>query len=551
MDAERSKSVSKDVRRDQSFRSLVRTPNGRSALAEFDKLGQQNSFVSIVNYNRLMSTLRDSGELEAALELFDQMQQKKIRPTEATYTIVLNICGMLGDLNRVERYYEQLKSTPGLELNHYIYSSMIDACVKCGSFERANKILEEMRKQGLKPTVGIYTSMINGCALMTEKDTSVADLCTSLLLTMRSLNISLNRVTYATAMKVYCMCQRRHMALDLLQEMQNQNISRDIVIYSTLLKGFSTKPADPHTCLQLFQQMKKDRIYPNSYIFGLILRACCMERDSETAMRLLDEMTKLGLKPNGVIYNSVLHAHMRSRSPEENAIDLANCEALLERMQSEGVAPTSYTFNTMIKLCAKANELQKGLDYFEEMKQQNIPSTVVTYTTLIGLYTQLGNPEDPKKYLEPCFAILEEMEEKSVRLDQRVFVALLAACRRARDAKTASEVIAKMKAHRIRPNRYITTALIDVLSEVGDIEQAFEVFNGMDAEKNLPDVVTFTCMLGAFLRKNDIASVIGILKKMKAMNVRPNEVTRKFLRRVDMESLTEADREAITNLINF
>jgi pentatricopeptide repeat protein len=64
-----------------------------------------------------------------------------------------------------------------------------------------------------------------------------------------------------------------------------------------------------------------------------------------------------------------------------------------EQMKQAKVKPDSFTYALLLKSLCKDGRTNNALDIFNEMKKKGITNNKAAYSTLIGYYSQKGEPE--------------------------------------------------------------------------------------------------------------------------------------------------------------
>jgi pentatricopeptide repeat protein len=91
---------------------------------------------------------------------------------------------------------------------------------------------------------------------------------------------------------------------------------------------------------------------------------------------------------------------------------------LLGDMMKVGVAPSTVTFNTMIKVCGRDGRLEEARAIYRKMKEKNCVPDIVTYNTLIALYLKAGKKQAALTYYR-------KMKEEGLCPDAVTFETLL------------------------------------------------------------------------------------------------------------------------------
>ena len=58
----------------------------------------------------------------------------------------------------------------GLQAGVNTYTSLIDACGKCGQLAKAHELLNQMQTEGVKPNAHTFTTIINACTQANDLD---------------------------------------------------------------------------------------------------------------------------------------------------------------------------------------------------------------------------------------------------------------------------------------------------------------------------------------------------------------------------------------------
>lgn len=82
------------------------------------------------------------------------------------------------------------------------------------------------------------------------------------------------------------------------------------------------------------------------------------------AMELFEQMRQLGVKPNATTYNALINMFLKLEEVDE-------AFALLEKMRKEdNLHPNMASYYIFIKNLVGRNEIEKARELFDEMKQQ-------------------------------------------------------------------------------------------------------------------------------------------------------------------------------------
>lgn len=113
-----------------------------------------------VSWNTMISGFVRNGRWMKALDVFHEMQESGIRPSEFTLVSALNACANLGALEQGKWIHEYIKRNDNIELNMIVVTAIIDMYCKCGSIDNALQVFENSPRKGLS----CWNSMMMGLA---------------------------------------------------------------------------------------------------------------------------------------------------------------------------------------------------------------------------------------------------------------------------------------------------------------------------------------------------------------------------------------------------
>ncbi|WVY97810.1 hypothetical protein V8G54_029961 [Vigna mungo] len=117
------------------------------ALSHFDKMDELG-YANSLAFSNLMSLYMRSGEPQKVPHLVELMKRRSIPLSSFTYHVWMNACASLGDLDGVERVYEEMKTED--QIGWQTYSNLAAIYVKVKDFEKAEMMLKELEKR-VKP----------------------------------------------------------------------------------------------------------------------------------------------------------------------------------------------------------------------------------------------------------------------------------------------------------------------------------------------------------------------------------------------------------------
>ncbi|XP_007046203.2 PREDICTED: pentatricopeptide repeat-containing protein At2g02750 [Theobroma cacao] len=110
-------------------------------------------------WNAMISGYGRNGENESALEIFDLLQEDKVKPNSATFICVLSSCSHTGQVDRGLQVFRMMVEDCDLSPNLEHFGCIIDLLGRCGRLEEAKEIIQEMSD----PPAAVFASLLGAC----------------------------------------------------------------------------------------------------------------------------------------------------------------------------------------------------------------------------------------------------------------------------------------------------------------------------------------------------------------------------------------------------
>ncbi|CAN6451531.1 unnamed protein product [Victoria cruziana] len=110
------------------------------ALHLFEEITDKN----LVSYTSMISAFAAHGLAERALEQFNDMQQRGVKPNDITFLSVLNACSHGGLVEQGRHFFASMVYEHGIAPGMKHYSCMIDLLGRAGLLEEAEKLIVDM-----------------------------------------------------------------------------------------------------------------------------------------------------------------------------------------------------------------------------------------------------------------------------------------------------------------------------------------------------------------------------------------------------------------------
>lgn len=378
---------------------------GCNSMAEARSIFHQMPSRGVVEWTTLISGYTKSEDgCEKALELFNVMRESgEADPNEFTLDCVVRGCGRTWDL-RSGRAIHGLVIKYGFEDEGSLHSALVYLYSSCESINDAKNVCSRSVQDSNELIRGLlkmdrmeeaesifgnmaekdtdsYVMMIKAYSRNGRVEESEALFMQMPLKVLSSLN---------TMISVYSRYGKMDKALELFEKARLEGSS---VTWNSMISGYIHN--DRHeNALELYQTMRRSSISTTASTFTVLLHACaCLGSLQQgvilhchlaktpfsssvcTGTALVDMYSKCGSisearvafscisSPNVAAWTALINGHSH-HGLGYDAVSLFNL--MLER----GVTPNAATFVALLSACARAGLLEKGMGFFQSMKEE-------------------------------------------------------------------------------------------------------------------------------------------------------------------------------------
>jgi pentatricopeptide repeat protein len=479
----------------------------------------------VVLWNALIGGYAEHGHAEEAVECLERMQAAGVTPNAVTLLCVLKACGSAGDVEKGKAAHDEiarqglLRQADGSSLG----SAMVHMYAKCGCFGEAKEILgaipiadavpwnalivgyanrgfhddalrsfDEMRAKGVRPDSVTLVCCLKACASLR----SAEKLRELFFDEIRGLREERRRPAIGNALVdacVKCGC------FDAAREVFAKLAVRDVVSWTALIAGHVDRRRDEEA-LELFRQMRRERIAPNAITLACGLKALGHARGGRAWGEEIEwgeihgEISRQRLaERDPVVGNTLVDLYARNG-------ELSAAQEVLEILPNRDEA----AWTALISGFARSGHAKRALESFERMRLEGVLADGLAYACGLKACAMLGT-------LDKGMEMHAEIEKKHGHLsgggeeeddgddDDAVIVVntlvdMYAKCGGLAEAR---HVLDKLLVR----NVVSWTALMAGYAHRGESDEVFRAFETMLGEAIEPDAISFAVVLGACGRK--------------------------------------------------
>ncbi|KAJ0803088.1 putative tetratricopeptide-like helical domain superfamily [Helianthus annuus] len=182
------------------------------------------------NFSTNRSTLHNITNLNHALNLFDEMSQRRPLPSVVKFTQLLHLVTKMKHFSSSLHLFNQMCFL-GVPVNEYSMSIAIKCCCQLNRTNDGFAVLGSCFRRAIPPDVYIFSALLDGLVL--EDRILEAEMLFKKLVKQKLCEP--NVVMYNTMIKGLCKFGNNVTALALLRLMEQKNCKPDIFTYNTII----------------------------------------------------------------------------------------------------------------------------------------------------------------------------------------------------------------------------------------------------------------------------------------------------------------------------
>src|SRR4051812_48946746 len=260
------------------------------ARSVFDSMKLRN----VISWSAMIIGYGQNGKDREALELFNQMQQSRVKPDCVTYTIILSVCSNLADLSLGKEIHSQIDES-GIEWTLEMQTSLLNMYAKCVSVDDARslhdnmkmknviswsamiagygqngkdrealELFNQMQQSGVKPDCVTYTIILSACANLAAVSHGK-----EIHYGIDESGIEWTLEMQTSLLNMYAKCGSMNDARSVFDNME----LKDIISWNAMIAGYGQNGKD-REALELFNQMKQSGVKPDCFTYTIILSVC-------------------------------------------------------------------------------------------------------------------------------------------------------------------------------------------------------------------------------------------------------------------------------------
>ncbi|CAO3596206.1 unnamed protein product [Absidia cylindrospora] len=524
---------------------IAQLGTAKDALALYKSLSRQGLFPnSIGTYRRLIKVLGvDFGHVDSCVSIFDKLLNDTSgmlpTPNIEIYNTMFIMYRFTKQPDRAWALYcQSLMSdgsnvTPDLATYYTLLKTLQQ--LEDGDGNRATRIqtiYNDMQRLGLKITASHYQAM--GWDPLEVLRTLKKD---GSQLTVNDYNLLISSAVkdnkFEDALAMFQEMWKEGDDVDdngngIEQQQQQQQLNRvspDVYTYGIIMDAL-VKDIEQSVSVvyDVYEEMKQQGVLPDVVVYSCLLQACSRDGSMDRAVGYLEEMQEFKIRPNTYILNNFLG--VLSQKPVKEKQDMYCARALWDQMIAIGVYPDTRAFNQYLSLLsqfvptvdpkeiksARSRMEQDGgggdLDLFgDNSNNDSIP---------MGGIPMSGTA----KYMMNIYRTMRHSKGKLSRPDFLSYSILINTMIAQGQTRQAMVIFRDAQLVNKKLGVDIYNTIMEGLLRDNDLHQIMHMWQDMKANRVLPDRVSYDLVLDACEQLHLAESFTTIMQQRKLDNSR-------------------------------
>ncbi|KAI8009266.1 putative pentatricopeptide repeat-containing protein [Camellia lanceoleosa] len=445
---------------------------------------------------RLTSLLRLQKDPNLALQLFlnPNPSPKPFRYSLLSYDLIITKLGRAKMFDEMEQIIKQLKNETRLVPKEIIFCNIITFYGRAHLPDRALKAFDQIPSFRCQRTIKSLNSLLNALLSCREFEK------------MREFFVGIDQYavpdvcTYNILINVCCLCNDLDSAWNVFDEMKKRRIWPNAVTFGTLISGLCAN-CKLDEAFRLKEAMVRGfRLKPNAFVYASLIKGLCKANELSLAFKLKDEMLKCKIELGLRVYSTLISALFKVGRKEDVI-------GVLEEMRENGCKPDAVTYNAMIYGFCQEKDFDAAFGVLSEMEVKGCKPDVTSYNVIIG-----GLCRDGK--LREANELFEDMPRRKCAPDVITYRTLFDGLCDGMHFKEAAFILDEMVFKGYAPRTASMMKFVDELCQSGNLNLLWTVLNSL-AKGNLIDVDTWRMVVHMVCKNNKLLNASELVETLQ------------------------------------
>jgi len=416
---------------------------------------------------------------------------------QAVFDPLLKLYTLLGDV-AVLKLFEEMQ-TSDVRISEGLCVGLLARCADTKFLRFAEEIVRFCRaRDGM--TISIYSALMKVYAYcgMYDKACDLYD-------NIRQDGLEPDSMMYGCLMKFSVECGRTQLS----QELSEKAPSLDIQNFMSLIRA-AGRDRDIDRAYAVLQRMRDLKVALDVTAYNCVLDVCVQVGDMKRAKTLLNEMREQKMM-DVISYNTFLKGYTSKG-------DLASAKALIREMEAAGMKGNDVTYNCLINCAVSTGNFKEAWDIIDLMERSSVKVDHYTISIMMKALKKIRSPKDVNLALQ-----LFDRTKINVCSDEILFNTVLETCIRHKECWRLEAIMASYQKSGLRPSVHTYGALIKAAGVLKQTVQVRQFWREMEDRGQKPNDIVLGCMLDALVCNSLVEEAVEHFNKWKG-EVQPNTV---------------------------
>ncbi|KAM6549190.1 hypothetical protein CsatB_020866 [Cannabis sativa] len=387
-------------------------------LSEMQEMGLKPKCLT---FSALIGCYARLGQLSEAVDMYHKMLETGTKPNEVVYGSLINGFVEYGNVDEALKYFHQMEES-GISANQIVLTSLIKAYGKMGSLKGAKALYDRMRGFEGGPDIVASNSMINLYA-----ELGMVSEAKMIFEYLREKSL-VDEVSFSTIMNLYKSTGMLEDAIQIAEEMKLAGLVKDCASFSMVMSCYAAN-GQLRKCGELLHEMVTRKLLPDPWTFMVLFTVLKKGGFSIEAVKQLELSYQEG-KPYS--RQAVITSVFSVVGMQDLALEF--CEVFTKA----DLNLDSSAYNAAIYAYGAAGQIDKALNIFLKMQDENLKPDIVTYINLVGCYGKAGMVEGVKR-------IYSQLKNEEIEQNESLYKAIIDAYKSANRQDLANLASQAMK----------------------------------------------------------------------------------------------------------
>jgi len=273
------------------------------------------------------------------------VEDRELKPSVIMFGSMLDALVCDGSTDKAFELFQEWKVK--VAPTTVVFSTLVKGLLNTKQYDRAMKMLSEMRAEGVPRSTVLYNQVIS--AFATQGD---LDKIKQLMCSMVEDGCTPDVITYSVVIKRYCVLGDFDSVRSVLRQAQKSRVALDAIVYSSIFYG-CYKHRRHNLVDEFVEHMRPFGLKPSSFTLSIIVKMYGGQGLLDRAFEVLGMLSSQADRKDTRVMAALLGECTRGHG------DLKRAEPLLQALLASG-GPDAKTFWPYAVLCVRSGEFQKA-----------------------------------------------------------------------------------------------------------------------------------------------------------------------------------------------